>query len=293
MTTVARLTLDRPLKGKGPQMKYGDVAGANVPDAQRERRDLVLATLRTDALTAAELTDRLRDRVRDYTYNLCTSDLRQLERYNLVHSIGHPKRWSAAAREFGRSWTLREARQWLAEHAEAARALGWGLALCGSTVLQGRGRDLDVIAVPNAPDAANLPELWDASEWNAVHQRVTSPTGVECRVYEDGEGRLIDITFFPLRPVHPDIQVKMRERKRGRMALDKHNQDDMRRLVEELTAIEQRLRDLLKNGPFGTPDEIVEIQTPTPRGMADIPRALHHVEAVRRRIVAGYPTGLR
>jgi hypothetical protein len=112
-------------------------------------------------------------------------------------------------------WTLAEAQRWLRLHAEAAQALGWSLSLCGSTILEGDGRDLDVIAVPIAADAVDLPALWkDEGQWAEIHSESVSRTGVIGAVFEypdgtegedeegeqfDWSGKLVDVTFLPRR----------------------------------------------------------------------------------------------
>lgn len=96
-------------------------------------------------------------------------------------------------------WTLEEAREFLYDTAEPARLLGWGLSLCGSTLLDGFGRDLDIIAMPVASNAVKLWEIWDAESGWATLASIESRTGVQGRIYLDGHGRLLDVCFLPLR----------------------------------------------------------------------------------------------
>jgi hypothetical protein len=76
---------------------YNDVAGPNVPPLQRARREQLLAWLRDDVapMTVAEIVD-----CADAVYGprddlVARKDLNELERYGLVRTAGHPKKWSA------------------------------------------------------------------------------------------------------------------------------------------------------------------------------------------------------
>jgi hypothetical protein len=115
-------------------------------------------------------------------------------------------------------WTLRAAAEWLGEHAEAAKALGWNLSLTGSAVIETFGRDLDVVAVPITADAEDLLAIYDAAAneegWKTLIAG-TSPTGVVARVYEDVQHRLLDITFFPRRPLFAEALLALWEMEGG------------------------------------------------------------------------------
>lgn len=103
-------------------------------------------------------------------------------------------------------WTLAAAQMWLRDVQEAARAVGWCVALLGSTVVDGEGRDLDAVAFPMASDAwEDWPEGW-AREHRVWEDRVTK-TGVRILVIEDEFGRLIDFCFLPQREVDSDQPV--------------------------------------------------------------------------------------
>lgn len=97
-------------------------------------------------------------------------------------------------------WTLSAAVNWYNDHADAARLLGWQLSLCGSVLGDTYGRDLDVIAVPVRADAEDLCAIWEQDAGDVLVTE-DSPTGVQCRVFCDDENRLIDIAFFPPRPL--------------------------------------------------------------------------------------------
>jgi hypothetical protein len=95
-------------------------------------------------------------------------------------------------------WTLEEACDFLREMSGPAKDLGWALSLCGSTIIDGQGRDLDVIAVPLA---CNAPELWTIWERDlCCLARLESPTGVRSMVFVFNS-RLLDVCFLPLRPI--------------------------------------------------------------------------------------------
>lgn len=97
-------------------------------------------------------------------------------------------------------WTLDEARDFLRETFEPAKSLGWALSLCGSTIIDGQGRDLDVVATPIASNAANLWEIWEADM--CCLASLDFPTGVRSRIFVFNS-RLLDVVFFPLRPLPP------------------------------------------------------------------------------------------
>lgn len=98
-------------------------------------------------------------------------------------------------------WTMAAAQRWFDERQDV-RELGWALALTGSVLLYGEGRDLDVIAVPIASNAADLCALWDADGWKVVGDPLDKPSGVRMRIYEDDVGRLVDVMFLPRRQEH-------------------------------------------------------------------------------------------
>lgn len=97
-------------------------------------------------------------------------------------------------------WTLDEARDFLRETMEPTKLQGWALSLCGSTIIDGRGRDLDVVAVPIASNAAELWTIWEADL--CCLASMDSPTGVRTRIFVFNS-RLLDVCFLPPRPIPP------------------------------------------------------------------------------------------
>jgi hypothetical protein len=70
-----------------------------VPLPSARRRDRLLALLEAveAPMTASEIVKVMRAAgLLDYQDDLCGKDLRQLERYRLARSAGHPKRWEAS-----------------------------------------------------------------------------------------------------------------------------------------------------------------------------------------------------
>lgn len=97
-------------------------------------------------------------------------------------------------------WSLSAAVRWYNDHADPAYLLGWQVSLCGSVIGDTFGRDLDVIAVPIRADAEDLCAIWEEGMRDVLVTQ-DSPTGVRCRVFCDDEDRLIDVAFFPRRPL--------------------------------------------------------------------------------------------
>ena len=98
-------------------------------------------------------------------------------------------------------WTITDARELLEALEPWLRERGWVTSLCGSVLLYGSGRDLDLIAVPTTSGCdgqALLAELPDMFGW-----RVLSPNdrqaGFLSELYRDRQGRLVDFTALTAR----------------------------------------------------------------------------------------------
>lgn len=80
---------------------YSDLAGAQIPEPTKRRCDRILFYLRSadEAVTADELAAHMRrNRMRDYSTELCRKDLHRLDKVGLISSdYGHPERWWARA----------------------------------------------------------------------------------------------------------------------------------------------------------------------------------------------------
>lgn len=73
---------------------------------------------------------------------------------------------------------------------------------------------------------------------------------------------------------------------------DLHTPEDVRSIYKQLDETHTKLMEMLKNGPNELPVKLIEYTTPTPRSAADLPRAVHHLNELKKLLVSGYP-GLR
>jgi hypothetical protein len=100
------------------------------------------------------------------------------------------------SKETAPPWTMTDAQEVLEPLAAWVRDRGFVLTLCGSVLLEGRGRDLDIICVPTS-SACDGHELLDdlpaVFGWEVVEPN-TRQSGFLSGVYVDDHRRLIDFT---------------------------------------------------------------------------------------------------
>lgn len=98
----------------------------------------------------------------------------------------------------GLRWSVEEATRALAEIAEPARQRGWLVAVYGSSIIHGRGRDLDLICVPWRGDADRadlaglLGEVFGAVEVDRHESAWDQSLGA---AYRCRDGRIIDVLY--------------------------------------------------------------------------------------------------
>lgn len=109
-------------------------------------------------------------------------------------------------------WTFTEAQELIGRISELVKPHGYGVALYGSVLATGKGRDLDLMLIPFRPDASNMFDL--ARDLPALgltevrmpgwgHRRAL---GVLSWLWEDGTERSVDFAFWPVMRAAPDTE---------------------------------------------------------------------------------------